>query len=77
MSPISDPVDKQLDAVSILLANAELLPATLETELRLYGERLASARRCAPEKGSPTRPDRTLQFAGQSPATAARLTRAP
>jgi hypothetical protein len=45
MSPITDPVDMQLDAVGILLSHAELLPATLETELRLYGERLAAARR--------------------------------
>jgi hypothetical protein len=44
MSPIPDPVDMQLDAVGILLTHAELLPTTLETELRLYRERLAAAR---------------------------------
>lgn len=43
MSPTTDPIDNQLAAVGILLASAELLPATLETELRLYGERLAAA----------------------------------
>jgi hypothetical protein len=45
MSPTTDPVDMQLEAVGILLSHAEALPATLETELRLYGERLAAARR--------------------------------
>jgi hypothetical protein len=44
MSAIHDPIETQLDAAGILLSNAELLPATLETELRLYCERLAAAR---------------------------------
>jgi len=44
MSATYDPIDTQLDAAGILLSNAELLPATLETELRLYCERLAAAR---------------------------------
>jgi hypothetical protein len=44
MSATHDPIDSQLAAADILLANAELLPATLETELRLYCERLAAAR---------------------------------
>lgn len=48
MNPISDPIDKQLDAVGVLLSSADLLPATLETELWLYCERFAAAR---PQQG--------------------------
>ena len=44
MSAIHDPIDSQLAAAGILLSHAEMLPATLETELRLYCERLAAAR---------------------------------
>jgi hypothetical protein len=33
----------QLDAVDTLLSDAEVLPATLEVELRLYRERLTAA----------------------------------
>jgi hypothetical protein len=44
MSTAHDPIDRQLDAAGVLLSNAELLPATLETELRLYCERLVAAR---------------------------------
>jgi hypothetical protein len=43
MSTTHDPIQSQLAAAGVLLSNAELLPATLETELRLYCERLAAA----------------------------------
>jgi hypothetical protein len=37
------PVQRQIGACDLLLADAELLPDTLEVELRLYRERLAAA----------------------------------
>jgi hypothetical protein len=36
-------ITRQLDAVDTLLNDAEVLPATLEVELHLYRERLATA----------------------------------
>jgi hypothetical protein len=36
-------ITRQLDAVDTLLTDAEVLPATLEVELHLYRERLATA----------------------------------
>jgi hypothetical protein len=39
-------IARQLDAVDTLLTDAEVLPATLEVELRLYRERLAAAATC-------------------------------
>jgi hypothetical protein len=36
-------IARQLDAVDTLLADAEVLPDTLEVELRLYRERLTAA----------------------------------